>query len=138
MSNTWIKSSGVLRFSNGALRLTLDNDFTDYYRWLLERYYCFKIHAPAHGAHISVWLPTKHRPLSDDDRKALDPFLMKEIKFEYNPDVRVGGFSKPYRNFLIDVRSHTLDRVGYALNIRQPFHITVGNTKGGIRPYIMK
>jgi hypothetical protein len=138
MKNQWLPASGTLRFASGSLRVTLDNDFVHYYKWLLDRYYCFLSHLPAHGAHISVWLPTKHRPWTKEDQKLVAGFLGKEIKFEYNPEVRVGGFSKPYRNFLIDVRSEQLDHITKLLGIRQNFHITTANTKGGIRPYIMK
>jgi hypothetical protein len=138
MKNQWLPASGTLRFASGSLRVTLDNDFVHYYKWLLDRYYCFLSHLPAHGAHISVWLPTKHRPWTKEDQRLVAEYLGKEIKFEYNPEVRVGGFSKPYRNFLIDVRSEQLDHITKLLRIQQNFHITTANTKGGIRPYIMK
>lgn len=136
----WLSAEGTLIYDHKSktIRVTFGYDFNRYYQWFLDRYYCFFTHLPAHGGHISVSLPTKHRAINAIDLKLLEEYLGKKVSFQYNPNVRVGGFSKPYRNFIIDVRSKQLDKIAKILNIDQNWHITVANTKGGIRPYIMK
>jgi hypothetical protein len=136
----WITAQGTLIFDQNSrtIRVTFGYDFNRYYKWLVDRYYCFFTHLPAHGGHISVCLPSKHRKVSAIDLELLKEYLGKPVTFEYSPNIRVGGFSKPYRNFIIDVRSKQLDKIAKILHIDQNWHITVCNTKGGIRPYIMK
>lgn len=134
----WIQSEGTLIYDQQTIRVTFSYDFNRYYKWLLDRHYCFLSHMPAHGGHISVCLPTKHRKVSGLDLILLKDYLGKKIQFEYDPNIRVGGFTKPYRNFIIDVRSRQLDKIAKILRIQQSWHITIANTKGGTRPYIMK
>lgn len=136
--NTWLKAKGTLRWRNNTLRIEFNNDFVNFYKWFIERYYCFFIHAPMHGGHISVWLHTKHGQMSKLAFESIKEYLDHDVDFEYNINIRVGGFTKRHRNFLIDVRSKKLKKITNILGIDQNFHITVANTKGGIRPYIFK
>jgi len=138
--NYWIPCTGKLEIIGGNVRIRLSNDLVQYYKQFIDKHYMFFTNAPAHGAHITVASEKLHKNVAKSDiAYARNKYIYEPIKIEYNPDIIVGGYTKDFRNYYMRVRSETLAQLSKILKIPEPprgWHITVSNTKAGVRPYI--
>lgn len=137
-----LSSYGYLQIQDGNVRIKVSNDFGNYYKHLIDKHFCFYTNFPAHGCHISLFLKKLHGVLPMDRVKDLkDRYYNKVIRFAYDPYIYVGGGSKDFRNFFMKVEGFELDYIVQFLGIKKHawgYHLTVSNTKGGVRPYILK
>jgi len=137
-----LSSHGYLQVQGDNVRIKVSDDFAAYYRQFVNKHFRIFCHSPAHGAHISLFLNKLHGKLDLDKIQELKKrYHNKVIRFSYDPYVFVGGGSKPFRNFFMKVEGFELDYIVQYLGIagkNNCAHITVGNTKGGCRPYILK
>jgi hypothetical protein len=136
--NTWLKSYGKLYVGDDVVRIVVSDDFIRYYKNLVDKQVRLFTHSPAHGAHITVYRLKIHGNI---DKKVLlslkEKYKNKEIPFYYNPYIIEGGKTKKtFRNWYMNVKSEELEKIGKILKIKQDYHITICNTKGGERPYI--
>lgn len=135
--NRWLPSEGVLEIDNG-IRIAIAQDFGTYYRQFINKYFLFRSALPAHGVHVTIWHPG-HRGVPDPEKcRFLKKFYRgRKIKFEYDPEIRIGGQTKNFMNFFMKVRSPDGEDICKYLEIDSHlfFHITVCNTKGGARHY---
>ena len=137
MNNIWLKSQGNLIVKDGSIRLMVSHDFIKYYKSLIDKEVKMFTHTPAHGAHITVYREDKSGKLDPEKAAFIKKFQKnRPIVFEYNIEIIMGGLTKDFRNWYMKVRSIQLDEIAKYLGINQDFHLTISNTKGGIRPYI--
>lgn len=136
ISNAWLPSYGILVVENKTLRLVASKDLILYYKSFVDKEFKIFSHLPAHGAHVSILLPKIHNKWPEETIERLLTEFKEPIKFEYNPDIQTGGYTKGFLNFIIDVRSDILNYLTEELDIEQNFHMVVGNTKNGVKPYI--
>jgi hypothetical protein len=108
-------------------------DFIKYYKQFVDKQFRIFSDYPAHGGHITITQIKINKSFGFKSYKHLSG---KIINFEYNPDIIVGGQSKGFMNFWMKVRSAEIDKLMKDLGIVQNLHVTVSNTKGGVRPYI--
>ena len=133
----WLSSYGYLEFNNNALRLKLCDDISKYYKQFIDKEFKIFSHLPLHGAHVTIMSKKIHSNWNVHKINNVVSFHRKEkIKFDYNVNIRVGGQTKGFMNFIINIRSKTLDKISDYLEIDQNFHLTVSNTKQSVRPYI--
>jgi hypothetical protein len=133
MNDTWIKSFGKLQITDNAIRVSVSMDFIKYYKQFVDKQFRIFSDYPAHGGHITITQIKINKSFGFKSYKHLSG---KIINFEYNPDIIVGGQSKGFMNFWMKVRSAEIDKLMKDLGIVQNLHVTVSNTKGGVRPYI--
>lgn len=135
--NYWLKSEGSLIIKDGAIRLVTGYDLIHYYKTFVDKQFKMFTHTPAHGGHITLLNPKIHGKLDEKKGRFLwNYYSGKRIPFEYNPYIYVGGKTKGFLNFYMVVRGIELDNICNHLGVIQNYHITISNTKGGIRPYI--
>jgi hypothetical protein len=133
MNDNWIKSYGVLKVSDDAIRLMISMDFIKYYKQFVDKEFRIFSDCPAHSGHITISNIKFNKSISHKAYKHLNG---KRMDFEYNPNIIVGGQRKGFMNFWMGVRGEELDKLTKTIGITQHFHITISNTKGGVRPYI--
>lgn len=133
MNDNWIKSYGTLQVRDDAIRLMVSMDFIKYYKQFVDKQFRIFSDYPAHGGHVTVAQIKINKSFGFKSYKHLSGQI---VNFEYNPDIIVGGQSKGFMNFWMKVRSDELDKLMKYLGIVQNLHVTVSNTKGGVRPYI--
>jgi len=129
-----IKAKGVFKITSNSIKVVLDDDFCRFYQWLFDRahYSTLKTQRPFHGAHIGVVNPKIHKNVDTSVFSHLDG---QEIWFDYNITGNLGGFSKGFKNFWLDVFSKRLDAIAQELGVFKEsdgfasFHITILNTK---------
>jgi len=132
-----LKSIGYLEHSGGALRLRVSTDLILYYKSIIDKEFKCFFNTPAHGGHVSVVLPKTHKVDHQKIKKVYKEYYKKPITFYYDPDIKIGGGkNKGFINFWMNVQSDDLDVIAKKLNIQQPWHLTVCNSKNGVRPYI--
>jgi hypothetical protein len=137
--NYFLKSEGKLEISNGAVRLKVSMDFIRYYKSLIDKEYRIFSNFPAHGSHITLFHPKIHGVLDSFKVKFIKKFYMdNKIPFEYNPYIIQGGHTKNFRNWYLNVKSVQLNEIVNYLgaSVGHGLHLTICNTKGGVRPYI--
>jgi len=135
----WLKSEGTLLVNHNVIRLIISTDFIKYYKTFVDKEYKIFSNTPAHGAHITLWNPKIHGSLDAKKAKFLKDFYKgNKISFEYDPYIIEGGYNKNFQNFFMKVRSITLGGICNILGNDQKdrLHITIANTKGGVKPYI--
>lgn len=143
--STLLKITGTVRWDDTNLRVMYSPDFVKYYYSLLEKYYMFSMNTPAHGSHTTIVNSNfpHHKNIAKDLMKRWNN---KKIEVEYDPDVKVGGYTKDFRNFYILIYSETINKIAHELKIpipRRGWHITIANTKNdgnvkGSRPFYGK
>lgn len=129
----WLKSYGTLQVRDDAIRLTVSYDFINYYKQFVDKEFRIFSDRPAHSGHITICNVKINKSFGFKSYKHLNG---KVLNFEYNPDIIVGGKSKGFMNFWMKVRSDEIDKLLKQLGVTQDLHITISNTKNGIRPYI--
>jgi len=137
--NYWLKSSGILYVGEDVVRIAVPNDFGKYYRSLIDKDVRLFTSLPAHGSHITLWQRSIHGNLPSDKAKFLKEFYKKTpIIFEYDIDIIEGGQTKNFRNWYMKIRSMTGESICKYLGNDQykRLHLTISNTKNGVRPYI--
>jgi hypothetical protein len=135
--NYWLKSSGTLHVGNDVVRIAVSSDFGKYYQSLIDKEVRLFTGLPAHGSHITIYRNKLHGKIPEHKLEFLKKqYYKKRISFEYNIDIIEGGAFKKFKNWYMKVRSSELDDIVSFLDIKQDFHITVCNTKSGVRPYI--
>jgi len=137
--NRWLKSQGTLEVKSDVVRISVSMDFILFYKSLIDKEFRMFTNTPAHGAHISLFLPKIHGNLSEEKAKFIRQFYKNRIiNFEYDPDIRIGGRTKNFMNFYMMVRSLEIDNICNYLGNDQAknAHLTLSNTKCGVRPYI--
>ena len=131
MGITLIKLRRKLILDNTGLRICLERDFIEYYRWLILQYYhnCIKIATPRHGAHIAIVTKALHKKEFCLDQLA--KYHNMEVDFEYSLDMKIGG--SYFTNFWLPVNFPLGAEIKNDLEIQETnflgFHITVANTK---------
>jgi len=137
--NRWLRSQGTLEAKSDVVRISVSLDFILFYKSLIDKEFRMFSHTPAHGAHISLFLPKIHGKLLEEKSKFLRQFYKgKIINFEYDPDIQIGGRTKNFMNFYMMVRSLEIDNICNYLGNDQAknAHITLSNTKNKVQPYI--
>jgi hypothetical protein len=138
--NYWLQSYGTLIIKDGTIRLVTGYDFIHYYKTFVDKHFKMFTHTPAHGSHITIHNPKLHGVLDETKSKFLwNYYKGKQISFEYNPDIQVGGLTTGrFLNFYMLVRCMEIENICKHLGTNQHknLHITISNTKSGIRPYI--
>ena len=135
----WLSSHGSLMVSDKSIHIRIGLDFIRYYKWLIDRRIRTITNEPAHGAHITLWNQNHHGVIPRDKTDQLMRFYNKtRIKFDYYPYIFVGGYTKGFYNFYMNVVSPEIDSINRTLHgrVKNSLHITISNTKGGSRPYI--
>lgn len=134
-----LKASGTIKVEREKSRIVVDvsPDIVDYYQWFIKKYYWIKLQKPLHEAHITLAKQSLHETV--DWKKAIQ-YDKKQIDFEYDPYLIRGGYTKGFIMFYLKVYSEMLDKIKKELNIidndgYRGLHITIGNGKGGVRPY---
>jgi len=134
----WIKSIGHLQVKDSSIRVMVSPDLLKFYKKLVDDHFNFLTHFPAHGGHITISNPNIHQYFDEDKAgKLVELYEDKDIEFRYNPDIIVGGKSRDFRNFYMKVDSMEIESILHYLKLKAPprgLHLTVANTKGGIRP----
>ena len=133
MNDNWIKSYGTLQVRDDAIRLMVSMDFIKYYKQFVDKQFRIFSDCPAHGGHITISNKKINKNLS---HKAYKHWNNKKVYFEYNTNINVGGQSKGFMNFWMNIKSTELDALLKQMGISQNLHLTISNTKSGIRPYI--
>lgn len=140
ISNMWLKSAGTLQISGDAIRIAVSMDFGKYYKALIDKEVRLFTNLPAHGIHVTIWNPKIFGAFDKKKAAFLKSFYKnRPIPFEYNPEIIEGGQSKGFRNWFMLVRSIEGDNMVKHLGIdmvRDRLHLTICNTKNGVRPYI--
>ena len=135
--NSWLKSYGTLQIGNDVVRLSVSEDFAKYYRTFVDKEVRLFTQLPAHGTHITIYRKKIH---GDIDPKLIQKlkkiYSNKKIEFYYDINIIEGGKNKNFRNWFFKVRGEELSKISTLLNINQDYHLTVCNTKNGVRPYI--
>ena len=138
----WIKVKGRLEIIGGNVRIILPLDLIKYYQTLVDKHFKMFTHLPAHGAHITIASEKLHKNVKRTSLAyARNTFGGKPLEIEYNPEIIVGGWTKDFKNFYMKTRGEVLEQLKRILEVDTPsdrFHCTICNTKGGVRPYILK
>ena len=138
--NSWLKSYGTLHVGNDVVRIAVSEDFAKYYRTFIDKEVRLFTSLPAHGCHITLFNPKIHGKLCPKKAKFLKDFYKKnKISFEYDPYiVEGGGKTKKFRNWYMHIRSMAAESICKYLGNDQHehLHLTISNTKNGVRPYI--
>lgn len=138
--NTWLPVIGKLEIDGMNVRIRLPNDFVAYYKQFVDKHQMYFTNFPAHGAHVTVASVKTHPNLKKNNIAfARNTYINVPIRLEYNPDIIIGGLTKDFRNFFVQVRGEALEQLVRILDIKEPnrrFHATICNTKNGTRPYI--
>lgn len=137
--NYFLKSEGKIEISGGAVRLKVSIDFIKYYKSLIDKEYKIFTNFPAHGSHITLFHPKIHGKLDSFKAKFVKKFYCNQkISFEYNPHIIMGGHKKDFRNWYVWVKSEQLNEISNYLEADRGngLHLTICNTKGGVKPYI--
>lgn len=135
----WRTSYGTLFYSKEtkALRLMVPYDLIKFYQSLIDKEYKVFTDCPAHGGHISIVLPKLHVANDAAIWRIIREYKNRPIAFKYDPDIKVGGYTKGFLNFWVDVKSEDLTYIAKQLNVDETqFHLTICNTKKGGSPYI--
>jgi len=133
-----LKLNGTIMQDGSNLRIIYSNDLINYYLWHIENYYQFSINTPAHGSHTTIVSSKLHPSISKD---ALKKYHGKKITIFYDPHIRMGGQTKNFRNFYIKIYSDELNSIAKEIGVlpaKIGWHITIANTKSGIRPFFKK
>jgi hypothetical protein len=138
-----LSSHGFLQIDGENVRIKVSNDFGNYYKHLIDKHFKFFTNSPAHGCHISLFLKKLHGKLDMNRvRELRKRYYNKVIRFSYDPYIYVGGgVVKGFHNYYMNVEGFELDYIVQFLGVKKHaygFHLTVSNTKGGVRPYILK
>lgn len=137
--NRWLKSHGIVEMTSDTVRLRIAHDFVHYYKTLIDKQFKIFSNFPAHGSHITLFHPAIHGKLDSFKAAFVKRFYLKQkIEFQYNPQIVQGGSTKNFRNWYMWVKSDRLNEIVNYLgaDIGKGLHITICNTKGGVRPYI--
>lgn len=119
----------VVQPKQKRVAVQLNRDFCDYYIWLIERYYKIRVGGPMHGGHISLALPKYDPNISWNYARR---YHGQEVSFDYSPEIIVGGQTKNFRNFFLNVFSDELQTICLDIKANRKtnrFHITIANTK---------
>ena len=120
----------VVQPKRGRMVVQLGADFIQYYIWHIQKYFKIRVGSPRDGGHISLALPDFDKNV---DWKCANLYKDLEVDFEYDPYIIVGGKTKTFRNFYVNVYSDELERICKDVGTEKKtnsFHITLGNTKG--------
>lgn len=126
------KGYGVIKFS-GRLKIEVDNNICFYYRRLIFYHNkSLKTATPAHGAHISLYIPSIHgaAPFS-----RIRNLIDEKVEFSYDPrDIRKGGHNKGFVNYYLPVYSPRFAEIEEYLGFTQQknffgYHLTLCNNK---------
>lgn len=137
---TWLPVVGRLQIEKGNIRIILPYDFCSYYKQFIDKEYKIFSNLPMHNSHVTVVNTSIHKQVFDeslDEVKGL--YGRVPIRLEYNPFIKMGGFTKNFRNWYVIVRGEILDDIARICNIPPPdkdFHATISSTKNGVKPYI--
>lgn len=135
---TWLTSYGRLQIIGRNIRLMVSQDLLRFYKSFVDKEFRIFSNSPAHGAHVTIVNQKIHKNWNAASvNEVRKEFNNRPIKFFYNPNIVVGiGKDKSFANFWMHVKSAELDRIIQILDVKQDFHLTISNTKGGVKPYI--
>jgi hypothetical protein len=133
-----LKAAGRFKVTHDFIRVILDADFCRYYRAFFHAYYynTVKLQIPKHGAHINIVSGKLH---PNADCKKYSYLNGKVANFYYDIRGNMGGFSKGFKNFWLDVYSKEFEEIAQDLGCLKDqkgfayFHITIGNNKNLIK-----
>ena len=135
---------GHLVYKDNALKVQLSHDFGLYYKHFIDKQFRIFSHTPAHGTHVTIFTPKLLASFGTKiDMRCVQYILKKfhrqRIALYYDPYIHIGGSAeRGFRNFYMDVESTDIDLIYKYLKIDQykQLHITISNTKNGVKPYI--
>ena len=134
-----LKAKGKLSVEphNGRIVLNVSDDFVKYYSQFVEKKYWILLQQPLHRSHVTLAMSKLHKGIKW--KKAVHHHG-KDIEFEYDIDMLRGGYRKGFIMFYMKVYSEELDKLKDKFGIvdnsgYQGLHITIGNTKNGVRLY---
>ena len=137
-----IKAYGRLQADKDALRILVGNDLIYFYKTLVEKHFHIVTHYPMHGGHITITNTKLHKNFNFEKAKDLvNLYKNKQLEFFYDPYIIVGGRNKPFKNFYMLVEGIVINSLAKYMETPPPpngFHITVANTKGGVKPFFGK
>ena len=138
--NTWLPVTGRLEIENGNIRIKLPNDFVGYYKQFVDKEYKIFSNFPMHNSHVTIVNSKLHTKVFDESFDEVWRLYGKiPLTLEYDPFIKMGGFTKNFRNWYVIVRGEILDDIARICNIPPPnlgWHSTICSTKNGVRPYI--
>lgn len=129
-----LKASGKFKVTKDSIRVVTDTDFCRYYLWFFTKahYNTIKLQLPKHGGHINIVSNKIHAGTDCSKYLYLNG---KTVEFEYDIGGNMGGFTKGFKNFWLDVSAPEFYDIAKDLGVLKikagfaPFHITVANSK---------
>jgi len=104
-----LRAKGVWKVTRDSIRIVTNMDFCRLYLWLFMRgtYNLHKMQLPKHGGHINIISPRIHK-------KDCSDYLYlngREVWFYYSVSGNMGGFSRGFRNWWLDVNCQEAEEV---------------------------
>jgi len=132
-----LESSGKVVVNKSKERIVLDTspEILDYYHWFIRRRFWIELQKPLHGSHITI---SFHKYNKDIDWQRASYYDGETLPFKYDVEVVRGGYTKGFIMFYLKVYSEELDAFKRDVGIIDDFgykglHLTLGNTKSGVR-----
>lgn len=129
-----MKALGHWKITKDSIRVIIDVDFCRFYLWLFTKahYNILKLQLPKHDGHINIVSSKIHAGTDCSKYLYLNG---KDVEFEYDIKGNMGGFSKGFKNFWLDVFAPEFYDIARDLKVLQKvkgfnaFHITIANSK---------
>lgn len=134
-----IDATGTLNVDTWNRRIVVDLswDFSKYYIWFVNKELKIHLDTPRFVPHITIANDKLHPKARYKDLKK---FHKQKIHFSYDPKMILGGSKKKIVMYYMLVESKEIDMLKAVANITEGkgykgMHVTIGNAKGGLRPY---
>ena len=134
-----LSATGKLRVDSWKQRITVDLswDFSQYYIWFVNKELKIHLDTPRFIPHITISNDKLHRRVRYKD---LEKFDGQTIQFDYDPNLILGGSRKKIVMYYVMVFSKEIEQLKAIAKIKEGpsykgMHVTIGNAKGGLRPY---
>ena len=125
-----LEAEGIIKVEHGQrMVVDLDEDFSKYYSWFIQQRYWVKPSLPLHRSHITIAGKQFHKGVDWD--RAVD-YHGQRVKFQYDPYLVEGGFTKGFIMFYIKVFSDEIDQIKKDIgviesDIYRGLHVTIGS-----------
>lgn len=128
-----LKATGTWKVTKDSIRIVTNMDFCRYYLWLFMKgtWNLHKMQLPKYGGHIGVINPKLHRK----NCSAYMHLNGQPVEFEYDVEGNIGGFTKGFRNFWLDVSCEKAEEILRDFNLDKKkdgfslLHHTICNNK---------
>lgn len=121
-----LHTKGIIKISQSTVKVLLNDDFCNYYRYLAGRATWIKFGKPLYEPHISIILP-RFRICSLEEWEQYQKYNNKTVELEYDSALYFGGqdrFLGLYARFY----SEELRKM-FNISGENYFHCTIGTTK---------